>query len=366
MQKINLLILSIVSIILFNCSNEGQERSTALLPLSVGAPGELFLVMDSTQWKGELGTEVRKVFMKEMEGIPREEQIFTVRYIKPERMTNSLRQVSNLVYVTSFDVKGRGARVIQGYFTPESREKIMGNENYFLTTSTDLYARDQSVMYLFGKNEETLIKNLKENSTQIINHFNRKERERMEKKIFSRTEKGIETSLSKDFGIKLKIPAGYQLALKKENFVWIRQIDNLIDKNLIIYYEDYTDFEQFENSRIIKKRDDICKKYIYEDKDTMPDSYVITETEVPFIPVVSHQVNLNGKYAVETRGLWRTYNKSMGGPFLGITVVDETKNRLYYLEGFIFSPGENQREVIREIETILNTFKTTSKSVKQK
>jgi len=31
---------------------------------------------------------------------------------------------------------------------------------------------------------------------------------------------------------------------------------------------------------------------------------------------------------------------------------------IYYIEGFVYSPGREQRELMREVETILKTFKT--------
>ncbi len=40
-------------------------------------------------------------------------------------------------------------------------------------------------------------------------------------------------------------------------------------------------------------------------------------------------------------------------------MVDEKTNRLYYIEGFLYSPGKAQRDTMREIMAILNTFKVT-------
>jgi len=37
--------------------------------------------------------------------------------------------------------------------------------------------------------------------------------------------------------------------------------------------------------------------------------------------------------------------------------VDEKQGMLYYIEGFVYSPDREQRELLRELETILHTFK---------
>jgi hypothetical protein len=41
--------------------------------------------------------------------------------------------------------------------------------------------------------------------------------------------------------------------------------------------------------------------------------------------------------------------------------VDEKQGMLYYIEGFVYSPDRGQRELPRELETILHTFKVTGK-----
>ena len=71
------------------------------------------------------------------------------------------------------------------------------------------------------------------------------------------------------------------------------------------------------------------------------------------IPPVINQINFNNKYAIEAKGLWKTNNLSMGGPFISYVFVDEELNRVYYIDGFVYSPGKSQREFIRELETIL-------------
>ncbi len=60
---------------------------------------------------------------------------------------------------------------------------------------------------------------------------------------------------------------------------------------------------------------------------------------------------------MEVRGLWRTNNYSMGGPFLGYAIVDEVQGNLYYIEGFTYAPGKNKREIMRELEAVLWSFK---------
>ena len=83
------------------------------------------------------------------------------------------------------------------------------------------------------------------------------------------------------------------------------------------------------------------------------------ENEVLLYPEPRVEVNFDGKYAVQIRGMWKTNSLSMGGSFVGYVVVDEKLKRLYYIEGFLYAPGRNQREYLRELDVILRTFKTS-------
>src|SRR5690606_32504770 len=112
---------------------------------------------------------------------------------------------------------------------------------------------------------------------------------------------------------------------------------------------------------IIAWRDNIAKRYLFEDPDSKY-THLVTETSIPWKPVITQTVEFNGRYAVEIRGLWRTNNKTMGGPFVGYTIVDEITGYLYYIEGFTYSPGKDQREIIRELEAILWTFQSNANS----
>ena len=85
-----------------------------------------------------------------------------------------------------------------------------------------------------------------------------------------------------------------------------------------------------------------------------PDVYMTTQD----VPHQVQEVNFNGKYAKETRGLWKLSDISGGGAFVSYVFVDESQKRMYYLEGYAYAPSKDKREFMREIEVILSTFKS--------
>ena len=70
------------------------------------------------------------------------------------------------------------------------------------------------------------------------------------------------------------------------------------------------------------------------------------------------EVNFKGRYAKQTRGLWKLSDISGGGPFVSYLFVDESQRRMYYLEGYVYAPSKDKREFMQEVEAIVNSFKS--------
>jgi hypothetical protein len=349
------LVLSLAS-----CSSD-----TKSIPHASGMPGDMYLVMDSAQWRGPVGRTLDSIFGADVPGLPRKESIFKTRWIDPRKLNSLLKQRRNLLFVMTLDQHGQGARIVQGLFTPASLEKIKNEPNQYSRNTKDLFAKGQEVMFLYGKDEQTLLKNIAASSSRLIDYFNQAERERLTRTLFKAGQvKGVNEALMKDFKCGIKIPFGFKLADKRSDFIWLRQINPRDDRDIFISRKKYTSQKDFSKENLIRFRDDVCQKYLFEDPEKT-DSYVLTETNIPFIPVTADTVNFNKRFAIQLRGLWRTNTKGMGGPFIGFALVDEQAQQFYYIEGFTSSPGKDQREIMRELETILYTFKTSGELEKK-
>jgi hypothetical protein len=358
-MKLFKIFVFLFSLILFSsCGSE--EKDGANLPSASGRPGDMFIIIDSTQRKGPLGDALNNIFNVDLVGLPRDESIFHVNWIDPRKLNFVLKQRRNLIFAVSLDQRSSGAAYIKNLFTEESVKKIKSDSGFFVRTVPNVYAKGQEVMYLFGETEEGLIRNINKNSKFLVDYFNRTEKARLTNSLLKAGQvKGVSEFLQKNFECDIKVPFGYKLADKTNEFLWVRQINPKDDKDIFIARKPYRSQDQFKADSLINFRDKICKKYLFEDP-AMADSYLMTETTIPFLPVSTTPVAFNGHYSVEMRGLWRTNNKSMGGPFLGYALVDEAKGTFYYIEGFTFSPGKTQREIMRELETILFTFRISS------
>jgi hypothetical protein len=336
------------------------------LPLAKGQVGDLYVIMDSAQQKGPIGSLLDSILGSEMPGLPRKEPMFKIHWIDARRLNYILKERRNMIYVMTLDRRSQGAAIVRHLFTPESLTQIQTNSEQFMTTASDVFARGQQVMYLFSKDESTLAAKLRDKGASLVNFFDSKEREYLSHSLFKAGQvKGISEVLVKEFSCSVKFPFGYKLADKSNDFLWARQVNPRDDKDIFVARKPYTTQADFTLNNLIKFRDQVCRKYLFADPD-QSDSYLVTETSIPFIPVTADTVNFNGHFAVQLRGLFKTNTPGLGGPFLGYAVVDEGTQQFYYIEGFTISPSRDQREIMRELETILHTFQTSQELVAQK
>lgn len=355
-KSLLLVIIGLPLFLLSSCDEVGNaggsSSSKSNLPKARGALGEIILVIDSALYSGPVGDAVKEVFEEDIKGIIRQESLFNIKKVDPRSLTRILKMATNMIYVTTFDDAGAGSRAINNQFTEASKKMALEDPTLYMLRSKDEFAIGQEVLYLFGNNKNELINNLRKNKTGIQNLFIGKERERLGVALFSRKNSAATILGREKMGISLNLPASYQFVQEDEAFMWFRQPTPRTSKpdiSLFFYETDYSDESQVFPENIIALRNEIAKTRIFGDPEK-PASFIVTET---IEPPVFNTVNVDGNYAVEMRGAWKTNNLSMGGSFLSYAVVDAKNGKLYYMEGFVYYPNEAHRSSIREIETIL-------------
>ena len=81
--------------------------------------------------------------------------------------------------------------------------------------------------------------------------------------------------------------------------------------------------------------------------------------------VWTKNISVNGKFAMEARGLWEMRNAPMGGPFVSHSRIDEKNGRVIVVEGFVYAPEKMKRTLIRRLEAALYTLETPAKEEQQ-
>ena len=75
------------------------------------------------------------------------------------------------------------------------------------------------------------------------------------------------------------------------------------------------------------------------------------------------EVTVRGKYCAELRGLWETKGDMMGGPFVSRSFVDEVTQRVITVEGFVYAPQLDKRNMMRQLEAYISTAKLPADTI---
>lgn len=344
-----------LGLLTFSCKQATDKVKEDFKPLAGGEADEIILVIDSAQWEGKVGDLVKDMFDDYILGLPQDEKEFALRKVNPMKLNSVLRSARNMIFVMTLDSKSRQSRTIREYFTDQSLKMIQKDSSLFYTVRRDEFAKGQIVLYLFGQDEENLIENIKDNRSRLVELFESAVRERTRDKILKKTKKQLMKAIQEKHNYSIEIPFGWDLAKNLPNFVWLRRLEAESELNIFIYKEPYEDQNVFNN--VDKLRDRITETYLRDSEN--PEIY-INRQEI--IPVFTERVTFDGNFAVEGRGLWKISDSSGGGPFVSYTMVDEETQMLYYIEGYVYSPGTKKKDLMREVEAILSTFKVSGRS----
>jgi len=263
-----------------------------------------------------------------------------------------------MIFVMTLDSRTPDSRVLQKYFTDQSLNQIKDDTTNFMRVNKDLFAKGQTAMFLFAKSEDLLAKKLNYNRARIREYFESSAKEKIKKKLRKSHQKQLEARLLENHGVEILIPYGWKKARDLKNFVWYRKMDAETEQSIFIYYEPYTSQSIF--NEIGEFRDKITKANLFDGEN--PDVFIKRQE---IVPVFTERMSFNNHFAVEARSLWMISDATRGGPFVSYTIVDEEAGLVFYIEGYVDSPGTRKKQFVREVEAILSTF-TVKSEVKDK
>jgi hypothetical protein len=324
-------ILVIISILFMFASCKNYRDKQPLLPAVKGKPGDITTVISNSLWETSFGDSVRSVFYEEIYGLPEIEPLYDLLQVSPSNFSNIFKGTRNILI---FEIS-----------------KSYDSSNVII--QRDLWAKPQMLIKVIAPSEEEALAIFMEKSDKIVNIFNDIERKRFTETYRKSQDNGLRLRLEKKHNITITIPNGYKMGMDSANFTWIDlQQPNNITQGLFIYEYPYTDENTFTVDYIIEKRNDVLREYV-EGQD--PGSYMTTEMLLP--PKLTAYAFKEKYYIADVRGLWKMQNgQPMGGPFLSYTLLDEERNRIITVEGYIFAPGSKKRTLIKQLEAILSTI----------
>lgn len=307
--------------VLVSCDNKPKKR---ILGGSYGLVNTVKVVASQEQWQGLVGDAVRKVLAAPVDGLPREEPSFSISHVEPEGFTGI--QKENRIFLR-FEKGTAGVKI-----------------------ERDLYAVPQTGVTVVGNSDLEMAQAIVQNRAKILKAYKAQELAENGRRI-NVSLKNTD-SLKATFGVDIKFPTVYKYEIQKEDFFWMRrELKRNGNMNITVYEVPLNtlDRDTFTIARIVRMRDSIAGKNI-------PVGEGRFQTERAFSPYLA-KTEIDGRFAWETKGTWDIQGKYRAGPFLNYAIKDEKNGRYLVLEGFIYSPSQEQRDNMLELEAILRSAK---------
>ncbi|KLT69363.1 DUF4837 family protein [Flavobacterium sp. ABG] len=319
MHKTHFLLL-LLSCLFVSCFKNDKHPE----PVS-GKTNTISVIIDDQLWYGEVGDSVRNKFASPVLGLTQEEPLFTINQYP--------------------------AKLLEGFVT-DSRSIIVikkGTIDKF-EIKHNPHSLPHNTFRIYAKSVDDIICSIELNSAEMIKMI----RDAEIQKIQEDNSKSLlhPTIIKNKFHIDLQIPSGYEYMLHKKNFIWLKKEIISGSTSLLIYQVPLKKLKRGSNvvEDIVKMRDSVGR-YI---KGRETNTQMITgEAYAPYFLVTE----LNGKKTFETKGTWELKNDFMTGPFINYAIIDEAYNRILVIEGFCYSPSDEERDLMLDLEAIIKSVK---------
>jgi len=206
------------------------------------------------------------------------------------------------------------------------------------------------VVHLLATNKQELRKMVLLKNKEVLAEIEGRERKRLSKKIKPLTLKEYPPFFEKN-GLELPIPRDFELSVSQDDLVIYWKRTTRADVGILIHTAPLPTDNAILGSELVPLRDSLTKLYVPGSKEG---SFMITED---IIKPTIEATEIDGRFALEARGLWRTVGDIMGGPFLAYGIYDEENQRLIYIDTFILAPSKKKRRSLFELESTLHELK---------
>lgn len=331
MKRIShLVFLVLVAAIFAGCDSD----STVMYKNITGKAGEMVVVMSKDSWKGNPGEVLRETLAQPHAGLPQEEPLFDLINVPHEAFKDIFRSTRNVVQTTiSTNVDESGIK-----FTD------------------DVWAYPQATIQISAKNAAEFEKIFNENKDRILSYFVQAEKERITMGYNDTYERAVFNTLNNEFGVTMKVPPGFRIMEKKKDFLWVQFDSPEITQGIVIYSYPYVSDSAFTVDYQLPIRDSLLKKYVPGPTDG---SYMSTEKR---LDQINNVIKHNGNYASEMRGLWRVENDFMGGPYVSLSELDASNQRVINAFGFVYAPSKDKRNLLRQVEAMIYSLKLNNQA----
>ena len=319
-------------VLLSSCQGDGARVA---LPGKVGAAGELLVVATPEVWKGPAGDNLQALMSQPYPVLPQYEPLMDVIHLEPDLFDRFWKPHRNILVLELAD--------------------RVDTQEPSLTFYRNKYSRGQIYMVAKARTAEALTEVLLSRGGEMVSLLHAEEALRFADIVALSPNEVVAREVFNKWGIQGLWPKDARLAKRTEDFWWIdRQLTRLkggdnhdIQQGFFIHSEPYVSTDQLSLEHVLNRRDAVTRKNV---QGPSKGSYMATERRL--FPAYE-EMEFDGHFALEVRGLWKMENDFMGGPFYSLTVVDEAEARLVTFEGYAYAPYFDKRPYIREVEGLV-------------
>ncbi len=344
MKKV-VLLLGVIAIA-FSLSSCNAKRP------AVGLEDEIIVFADSTDYYNLEGT-LLDVFAKIIY-TPQPEKLFKLTR-KDISQLGKYQDRKNIIITAPLESNNPTAKYLKAILDSNVTKLVM-NDSVHVINKYDLWAKNQLVMILTAPTLEKLKKDILFDHDKLVKYFQKISNKRLYEKLYAKIyeKEKVEAKFLKKYGWIIYVQTDFLVAKddSANNFVWLRRAPNTnVERWIFVKWIDNASPAYLNKDSVYALRNRITQKYYRATDDT---NYVeIAEDYITTTPV-----NFKGRYALMTQGLWRMTDKSMGGPFVNYTFYDEKSHRLYMLDGSIYAPKYRKKQIIQQVDVLLQSFMT--------
>ncbi|MFN8337673.1 MAG: DUF4837 family protein [Saprospiraceae bacterium] len=356
LQHKKYLYLAIVTIIsLGSCNLTSENHPLAKRPTAFGRINDVVILTDAAIAESTIKDTISAYFEAPYPVLTADEPLFDIRYMTPTDLEIKPLRKELRTYILLADVSDTtltATKMLRDDLGEERFHKAQTDTTFTTMVGNDKWAKDQMIVYVFADGRPRLTKAIRDNFPNIAKKINQHDKKNLSATVYGikNDNRELEKITLDSFGLNIKIPGLYQLAMNQPNFLWMRLDDKEMNQSIVIQKFPYINKDQFSMSNIIKMRNEYGKQYI---KTSSADAYMTTNDED--LPTLEYTYINNGIYTKEVRGIWETVNDFMGGPFVSYLLLNEPKGEVVFIDVFVYAPGKDKRDYVQQLDCIVKT-----------
>jgi len=344
------LIAGCVLLVIAGCDNDPSARKSSSdhkKPLSWGQSHRIFTYADNKAWDyGQL--EIKKSLERQF-FTTTNEVLFTVERHDISNI-HTYYKFANLLFLCDVSSKQQVSEYVKEII-PEQAAMIGDSLPVRIVAAKDLWARDQRVIFVLGKDIEQLLLYTFENLNTIFDIYEESEFNRIENVVYKLGLNETEIAYEKEhYPWFIELPFQYRVFRRSNthNFAsYICRVKKYPDRFLGVYWEPMEE-NNVSKEWLYQKRLEVGRKYYNGDTLFMND---VRQENADFL----------GYTAYKLSGRWQNPASFTGGTFACWGFYNEQQKMAYMIDNAVYFPeGEKLRALIG-LEIISNTFKAIEK-----